>query len=129
MVNFWTAPRVFVSYTWHPEENKEKVLSIAEDLRSKGFDVRIDVYFQQSLYGFSPPQPVLGDPRNAWIVWAEDEIRRADCVLLLCTDQYTASDRNRLDYGRFLGQLERTAVRRKASNKSAIRVVGLALNV
>ena len=99
MSRFWRKPRVFISYTWHPEENKGKAFRIAENLRGMGFDVRIDVYFQQSIHGFSPPQPVDGDPRNAWVVWAENEIRQADCVLLLCTDEYTASDRNRDSYG------------------------------
>ena len=98
MLKFWTAPKVFISYTWHPESNKDRALSLAENLRSKGLDVRMDVYFQHSLHGFSPPQPVIDDPRNAWIVWAEQEIRQADCVLLLCTDEYTASDRNRESY-------------------------------
>ena len=94
MSKFWTAPRVFISYKWQPAENKDRVLAIAEKLRDKGIDVRIDVYFQQNLHGFSSPQPALADPRNAWIVWAENEIRQADCVLLFCTDQYTATYAN-----------------------------------
>lgn len=85
-------PRVFISYTWRPAANKDKAYRLAENLRAHGFDVRIDVYFKDSQYSFSPPQPDLNDQRDPWIVWAESEIKAADCVLLLCTEQYAASD-------------------------------------
>ncbi len=72
-----------------------RAFQLAEDLRARGFDTRIDVYFKDSHHGFSPPEPSIDDPRDPWIIWAESEIKAADCVLLLCTEQYAASDPDR----------------------------------
>ena len=85
-------PRVFISYTWRPAEVKAQAFDLAERLRSLDFDARIDMFFKDSLHGFSPPSRQPNESRDPWIVWAEREITSADCVLLLCTAQYAASD-------------------------------------
>jgi hypothetical protein len=95
MVETRKRPRVFVSYTWRPKENMARAFQLAEDLRARGMDARIDVYFKDRHHGFSPPEPSLDDRRDPWILWAESEIKAADCVLLLSTEQYAASDPDR----------------------------------
>lgn len=92
MSTTWKKPRVFISYTWRPDENKARAFQLAEKLRAHGIDARLDQYFLHSHHGFSPPTPKLNDPRDPWITWAEAEINAADSVILLCTEQYAASD-------------------------------------
>jgi hypothetical protein len=95
----WKKPRVFISYTWRPEENKARAFQFAEDLRALGIDARLDQYFLDSHHGFSPPPPELNDSRGPWIAWAEAEITAADTVILLCTEQYAASDPDHASIG------------------------------
>lgn len=40
-------PKVFISYSWHPEENKIRVQRLAERLMSDGVDVILDVWSLQ----------------------------------------------------------------------------------
>lgn len=102
-MNASVTPKVFISYTWIDDKDitgarvrvpDKRALDLAERLRSAGFDSRLDVYFKDSHYGFTPPQRVPSDGRDPWIIWAEQQIRDADCVLLMCTPEYTASDPN-----------------------------------
>jgi TIR domain len=102
------APTVFISYTWVDEKNKvrdgvmtsgkpsrvpdERASKLADRLRQSGFDSRLDVYFKDSKFGFLPPVRRPGDSRDPWIIWAEEQIRDAHCVLLLCTPEYVGSD-------------------------------------
>jgi len=95
----WKKPRVFISYTWRPDENMARAFQLAEDLRAHGIDARLDQYFLHSHHGFSPPAPQLNDLRDPWITWAEAEITAADSVILLCTEQYAASDPDRASIG------------------------------
>lgn len=37
-------PKVFISYSWHPEENKIRVEQLARRLMSDGIDVTLDVW-------------------------------------------------------------------------------------
>lgn len=37
-------PKVFISYSWHPEENKIRVEQLARRLMSDGVDVTLDVW-------------------------------------------------------------------------------------
>lgn len=37
-------PKVFISYSWHPEENKIRVQQLARRLMSDGVDVILDVW-------------------------------------------------------------------------------------
>jgi hypothetical protein len=104
-------PKVFISYVWLDEKDKngnpvvlkngkvarirdERAFNLAERLREFGFDSRLDVYFKDAhdKYGFLPPVRRPGDSRDPWIIWAEEQIRDADCVLLLCTAEYVASE-------------------------------------
>jgi len=94
-------PKVFISYTWLTEQQKDgkrvrvpdpRAFQLAEQLRDAGFDSRLDVYFRDNHYGFVPPEVLPGEARDPWIVWAEGQIRDADCVLLLCTPEYVESD-------------------------------------
>src|SRR5262245_36593253 len=97
----YTRPKVYISYTWlngKDEEGNwmrvpdERAQHLAERLREAGFDSRLDVYFHHSRYGFAPPQRRSDDRRDPWIIWAEEQITESDCVLLLCTPEYVASD-------------------------------------
>lgn len=98
-------PKVFISYTWLDQKGPDgrqvrvpdqRAFDLAERLRKEaGFDSRLDLYFRDSYYGFEPPELVPSDNRNPWIIWAEEQIRNADCVLLFCTSEYVASDPNR----------------------------------
>lgn len=94
-------PKLYISYTWLDRVGeggaRQRVADgraeqLAERLRAAGLDVRLDVYFHFSRYGFSPPQRRPGDPRDPWLIWAEEQIAEADCVLMLCTPEYAASD-------------------------------------
>ena len=67
---------------------------LADKLRAQGVDVRLDVYFRQSLYGFKPPQRVPGDSRDLWLAWSDQQIADADAVLMLCTPEYANNDPN-----------------------------------
>jgi len=97
-------PKVFISYTWLDKKEidgrqvrvpDQRAFELSERLREAGFDSRLDLYFRDSLYGFVPPERVPGDNRDPWIIWAEEQIREADCVLLFCTPEYVASDPDR----------------------------------
>ena len=94
-------PQVYISYTWLNRERAdgtwervadERAEALAERLRAAGFDARVDVYFHLPRYGFSSPQRRPGDPRDPWFIWAEEQVTGADCVLMLCTPEYVASD-------------------------------------
>jgi hypothetical protein len=107
-------PKVFISYTWLNQKDKDgnqvftstgkraripddRALKLAEQLRESGIDSRLDVYFKDAnnKYGFVPPIQRTGDSRDPWIIWAEEQIKEADCVLLLCTPEYISSDPDR----------------------------------
>lgn len=97
-------PKVFISYTWLDKKEidgrqvrvpDQRAFDLAERLRKAGFDSRLDLYFRDNCYGFVPPERVPGDNRDPWIIWAEEQIRDADCVLLFCTPEYVASDPDR----------------------------------
>ena len=84
MVNSNPAPpKVFISYSHDSQKHKDRVLSLADRLRSDGIDCNIDQYEES---------PAQGLPR-----WMLNQLEWADFVLVICTEQY-----NR----RFLGQEE-----------------------
>jgi len=94
-------PIVYISYAWLDEEDQagnrirvpdERGFKLAERLRKAGFDSRLDIYFKDNHYGFARPQRRQGDRRDPWILWAEEQIRDADCTLLVCTPEYIAYD-------------------------------------
>jgi hypothetical protein len=67
-------PRVFLSYSHDSEEHKARTLALAKQLRDEGIDANIDQYEQ------SPPE--------SWPAWCHSEIRKADFVLMICTETY-----------------------------------------
>jgi hypothetical protein len=67
-------PRVFISYSHDSETHADQVLALAERLLAEGVDASIDQYIQ------SPPE--------GWPAWCEAEIRKADFVLMVCTETY-----------------------------------------
>lgn len=82
-------PRIYISYTWHTRGLKQRALRLAEKLWGVGIDVRIDLFHAKSLHGFVPPDSLLG--KDSWEVWQDEQIRDADCVLVICTREYFES--------------------------------------
>jgi hypothetical protein len=67
-------PRVFISYSHDSPEHQDRVLALADRLRADGIDASIDQYEQS--------------PSEGWSAWCEAEIRKADFVLMVCTETY-----------------------------------------
>jgi TIR domain len=107
-----TRPIVYISYRWIDIEHQSRParapdprgLSLADQLRERGVDVRLDLYYRDSLHGFSPPQKVPGDPRDPWLAWSAQQIAEADAVLMVCTPDYVQAD---LDRGERFGEWSR----------------------
>ncbi|HXU83152.1 MAG TPA: toll/interleukin-1 receptor domain-containing protein [Polyangia bacterium] len=76
-------PRVYISYSWNTEGMKTKAMALAEKLRARGIDSRLDLYHGQSRHGFLPPED--------WTVWQQQEIVEADRVLVICSPEYHIS--------------------------------------
>lgn len=68
------SPKVFISYSWDSDEHKDRVLTLADRLRSDGIDCTLDQY------EVSPPE--------GWPRWMERQIRETDFVLMICTETY-----------------------------------------
>jgi hypothetical protein len=66
--------RVLISYSHDSPAHEGRVLDLADRLREDGVDAMIDQYIS------SPPQ--------GWPAWCEAEIRKADFVLMVCTESY-----------------------------------------
>ena len=92
-------PKVFISYTWRPDDPsnpnddpKARGLKLADRFREAGLGCRIDQYFLHGHHGFVRPYSRQGDRvDDPWVIWAEEQIRDADFVLLLCSAQYAAN--------------------------------------
>src|SRR5216684_3961547 len=69
-----TAPKVFVSYSHDSPEHADRVLALADRLRSDGIDCILDQYEESPAEGF---------PR-----WMDQQMRAADFVLMICTPKY-----------------------------------------
>jgi cold shock CspA family protein len=65
---------VFISYSHDSSEHSNKVLSLADRLRRDGLDCLLDQYEIA--------------PNEGWPVWMTKCIRKADYVLLICTERY-----------------------------------------
>src|SRR3954447_25066037 len=68
---------VFISYSHDSDPHKQTVRELADYLRDvHGLHVVID-------------QDMLpGGPAQGWPHWSKDQVRRADKVLLVCTENY-----------------------------------------
>lgn len=68
--------KVFISYSWHPEENKVRVQQLAERLMSDGVDVTLDVWSLKD-----------GQDKYAFMekMVADSEIKK---VLIICNSDY-----------------------------------------
>lgn len=99
-------PIVYISYRWvdvldqglPPRLERApdpRARELGDRLRADGNDVRLDVYFRDSLHGFRPPERVEGDPQAPWLTWSTHQIAEADAVLLFCTLEYASTDPDR----------------------------------
>jgi len=66
-------PYVFISYSW--EQYKEDVPNLANWLRPQGVEAWID-------------QWVIGAPKQGWPQWMQDQVEKANFVLIVCTESY-----------------------------------------
>jgi hypothetical protein len=99
-MNAGSRPVIYISYRWIDVFDQgrwarapdPRVRELADKLRANGVDVRLDVYFLNSLHGFTPPQPFPHDPRAPWMIWLAQQIAEADAVLMFCTPEYVDAD-------------------------------------
>ena len=63
-------PRVFISYAHKNQAYEDKVLKLANKLRSEGIDAMIDQYEEA--------------PSEGWPRWMEHQITESEFVLVLC---------------------------------------------
>ena len=71
--------RVLISYRHESSKHAERVLQLAQRLRTDGIDARLD--------RFVPP------PAEGWSHWMEGELREADRVVVVCSPGYLQSAR------------------------------------
>jgi TIR domain len=98
-----TRPIVYISYRWISIEQQGRQVrvpdpqgkALADLLREHGVDVRLDIYYSDSLHGFSPPQRDPDDLHDPWLAWAMRQVAEADAVLMLCTPDYVRADPDR----------------------------------
>ena len=69
-------PRVFISYSHDSQEHADRVLALADRLRSDGVEAWIDQYESA--------------PAEGWPRWMEEQINRVDFVLVVASRVYRA---------------------------------------
>ncbi|MDJ0799091.1 MAG: TIR domain-containing protein [Calothrix sp. MO_167.B12] len=90
MVNaFPTPPKVFISYSHDSQEHKDRVLNLADRLRSDGIDCKIDQYEES--------------PAQGWPRWMLNQLEWADFVLVVGTQLYNRRFRGEEEPGRGKG--------------------------
>jgi hypothetical protein len=67
-------PTAFISYSHDSKEHQDKVLKLANKLRSEGIDCALDQYED------SPPE--------GWPKWMDRGVKKSDFVLVVCTKTY-----------------------------------------
>ena len=75
-------PKVFISYSWHPEESKIRVQQLARRLMSDGVDVILDVWSLkdgQDKYVFMEKMVTDSDINKVLIICNKDYVEKADC--------------------------------------------------
>lgn len=83
------APRVFISYSHDSLEHAERVLALSERLRAEGVDSELDQYEEA--------------PAEGWPRWMQNQIERADFVLVVCSAIYAQRFLGRSAAGSGLG--------------------------
>ena len=68
-------PKVLISYSHDSAAHKQRVLALAERLRSDGVNAQLDQY-------------VEGSPAEGWPRWMHSQLDQADFALLICTETY-----------------------------------------
>ena len=71
------SPRILISYRHESDEHAELVRGLSDQLRRDGIDAVIDRYV---------PAPAQG-----WSWWMEDELKKADRVIVVCSEGYLES--------------------------------------
>ncbi len=84
-----TPPKVFISYSHDSQEHKDRVLSLADRLRSDGIDCNIDQYEES--------------PAQGWPRWMLNQLEWADFVLVVCTERYNLRFRGQEEAGQGKG--------------------------
>jgi nucleoside phosphorylase len=69
-----TTPKVFISYSHDSETHRNKVLELADRLRTSGISCQIDQY-----------EP---NPPEGWPKWMQNKVAESNFVLVVCTEQY-----------------------------------------
>ena len=77
--------RVLISYSHDSAEHSDRVFLLSKRFRELGVDSWIDQY---------EPHPFQG-----WPIWMEQEIEKADYVLLVCTKIYSDRWNNKEQLG------------------------------
>lgn len=80
---YQNSPKVFISYSWHPKENKDKVEQLAKRLTDDGIFVQIDIWDLHA-----------GQDKNAYMERMISD-KSVDKVLLICNKEYTNKANNR----------------------------------
>lgn len=74
-------PKIFISYSWHPEENKIRVQRLAERLMQDGVNVKLDVWdlkHGHDKYVFMEQLVKDPDIKKVLVICNEDYARKAD---------------------------------------------------
>jgi hypothetical protein len=66
--------RVFISYSWDSDEHKQRVLELAQQLRSDGIEAWIDRF--------------IPFPPEGWERWMESQIKEAKFIIVIATETY-----------------------------------------
>ncbi|MGH9768194.1 MAG: toll/interleukin-1 receptor domain-containing protein [Blastocatellia bacterium] len=82
-------PKVLISYSHDSHEHLDRVLALADCLRSEGIDCNLDQY---------EPAPAEGWPR-----WMDKQFKDAGYILVICTETYCRRFEGREEKGSGLG--------------------------
>ncbi len=67
-------PKVFINYSHDSPQHRDRVLELSERLRADGVETILDQYVAG------------GNPAQGWFQWQEDQIEKADYVVVVCTE-------------------------------------------
>src|ERR1044071_5828470 len=83
------SPHVFISYSHDSDSHVQRVVSLANSLRSDGVDAQLDRSIE------APPE--------GWPRWVDHQIADADFIVCVCSAQYRTSFEGRNDPQKGLG--------------------------